>query len=90
MQAATADTIFDSPERFDEPPRWGEPHKPRTQVQARVLSIRNSHAGAVGPAGQPATHVIEIETENSVLDCYIDLRSATLLLAIAEHLPPIA
>jgi hypothetical protein len=90
MLAATADTIFDSPERFDEPPRWGEPHKPRAQAPARIVSIGRAHDSAAGPAGQSASHVITIETENSILDCFIDLRSATLLLAIAEYLPPIA
>jgi hypothetical protein len=89
FEAATADTIFDSPERFDEPPRWGEPHKPRTQTRVRILSVRPAHSGAVGPAGQPATHIITVETESRILDCFIDLRSATLLSAIAEYLPPI-
>lgn len=73
----------------DEPPRWGELNKPRTEIPARILSIGPAHVGAAGPAGQAATHVISIETESSIQNYFIDLRSATLLLAIGEYLNPV-
>ena len=76
-----------SPDNAIAPP-WGERRKVRTQRPARILSIRPAYAGATGPAGQSATHVVSIETEDAILDCFIDLHSATLLLAVAAYLPP--
>ena len=71
-------------------PPWGERRKVRTQRPARILSIRPACAGAVGPAGQSATHVLSIEIEDYILDCFIDAHSAMLLLAVAAYLPPVA
>jgi hypothetical protein len=72
---------------FTEPPRWGEPCKPREQLPARIVSIRPAYAGAVGAAGQAAVCIVTVETENSILECFIDERSAGLLLAVADCLP---
>ena len=74
---------------FDEAPRWGEPHKPRAQVPARILSMRPVHAGAAGPAGQAASHVVEIETVDNVFSFYVDARSAKFLLAVAKYWHPV-
>jgi predicted deacylase len=72
------------------PAPWGSDDKPRRAAPARILSVRPSLPGAPGSAGQPATHIIVVETADAVLDLHLDRRSAALLLAIARYLSPAA
>ena len=46
------------------------------------------NAFGVAGGGVPSTHVISVETSDQILDCFIDERSATLLLAISFYLNP--
>jgi hypothetical protein len=65
----------------------GKAGKKNIVVPARVISVCPNAFGVAG-GGVPSTHVISVETSDQILDCFIDERSATLLLAISFYLNP--
>jgi hypothetical protein len=72
---------------LEAPISWGQEQKKNIDVPARVISVRPNSFGIAGGGGQ-STHVVSIETTDQILDCFIDERSATLLLAISFYLNP--
>jgi hypothetical protein len=81
--------VADLPEPDLTPPTpWGPSQKDHVSMPARIVSVGPSHVDAVGPAGQSATHRIAVELETQTLDLFVDERSATLLVMIADYLKP--
>lgn len=62
--------------------------KPRIKAIAQAVSVRPSDSAVIGHAGLPATHIVTLETNDAVIEYYLDHRSATLLLAVDSYLKP--
>jgi len=62
--------------------------KHRIKAIAEVVSVRPSASDAVGPTGLPLTHIVTFQTNDAVIDYYIEQPSATLLLAVESYRKP--